>query len=103
MPPSTVNMLPVVYPDRSDARKAAKAPISPGLAALPNGRWERNSRHLSGEPCASVARALSKVSSRSVRTGPGLIPVTRTPSAGRRPPPGPVEALRAPFPDEPPL
>ncbi len=60
-----------------------------------------NSVQRSASPKRSWARVRIRVISRSVMTGPGLMPTTRSPSRGAVPPMARVNAINDALPDDP--
>src|SRR5215471_1448151 len=100
-PPSMVMIVPVVYAEMSDARKATIAPISSAVPARPMGSGFINSSQRPSSPRLSLARPFMMVIRRSVAIAPGLMPTTRRPSSPAEPPSALVNAIRAALPVEP--
>src|SRR5690242_17984843 len=78
MPPSIVTIVPVMYAARGDARKTIRSATSSALAGRPAGYLARNSSQRLSSPYQSSARRLLIFTMRSVSTGPGFTPTTRT-------------------------
>src|SRR5262249_43828736 len=100
-PPSMVMIVPVVYAERSDARKATITPISSAMPARPMGSGFINSSQRPSSPRRSLARPFMMVIRRSVAIAPGLMPTTRRPSSPAEPPSALVTAIGAALPVEP--
>jgi len=74
-----------------------RSATSSALAGRPPGYFSRNSCHRLSSPYQSSARRLLILTMRSVSTGPGLTPTTRTPKSRLWPPSARVNAISAAF------
>ena len=86
-PPSMVIIVPVVYAETSEARKATITPISSAVPARPMGSGFINSSQRPSSPRPSLARVFMIVIKRSVAIAPGLMPTDRCRDIERAPRP----------------